>query len=97
MPDLLDRISGIEKNENESAVLQEKIDRLTELVEKQKIIISDQNKIISQQEGKISGMVDIPDDIQELRSLVGEQRGRIMELEVKFEHTKGLQSQAENE
>ena len=63
--DLKNLIDGIESSEKETAVLQAKIDRLKEFVEKQNKVITDHEDIIEEQKAKISRMYDIPDDVLE--------------------------------
>ncbi|MBD3337713.1 MAG: hypothetical protein GF353_01305 [Candidatus Lokiarchaeota archaeon] len=94
---LKDIIDNVEAEESETAKLEEKIERLTELVEKQKKIISEQTEVLDQQKLRLSKMVDVPDDIRELRDIIGTQRGQINEREIELEHTKGLLVQAQKE
>lgn len=87
--DLRDIINGVESNEKESAVLQTKINRLTELLEKQKRVMRDQEDVIASQKQKISRMYDIPEDVLELKELIVTQRATITEKESQIEHAKG--------
>ena len=75
--DLKSKLDAIEQTEQKEAELQSKVDRLTELVERQKKVIADQSEIIEQQKAKLTGVQEIPDDIYELRELIGTQRARI--------------------
>ncbi|MFW9952391.1 MAG: hypothetical protein ACFFKA_19910 [Candidatus Thorarchaeota archaeon] len=97
--DLRKTLDSIESNEKEMANLQAKVDKMTALVERQKRIISDQEGIIEQQKTKLSKMTDIPEDILELKELIGEQRHLINEKELELEYAKGevVQSQKELE
>ncbi|MFX0025028.1 MAG: hypothetical protein ACFE8M_01340 [Candidatus Hermodarchaeota archaeon] len=95
--DLKNLIDGIESNEKETAVLQTKIDRLKELVEKQKKIIKAYEDIIEEQKTKISRMYDIPDDVLELKELIVNQRALINEKERELEMTKGNVIEAQRE
>ncbi|MBD3194664.1 MAG: hypothetical protein GF317_06395 [Candidatus Lokiarchaeota archaeon] len=98
MPDdLKDVLDNIEESEKESAKLQEKIDRLTELVQKQKRIISEQEQIIEEQRGKAQDALEVPDDIIELKEMIGAQRALLNEREMELEHAKAAQAQAEKE
>lgn len=87
--DLKDMIDGIESGEKQVATLQSKIDRLQELVEKQKAVINSQENIIDDQKVKISRMYDIPEDVLELKELIGTQRALLNERETELEHARG--------
>jgi chromosome segregation ATPase len=86
---LKDAIDGIESSEKETAVLQSKIDRLQELMEKQKRVINNQEKIIEEQKVKIARMYDIPEDVLELKKLIGTQRALLTEKESEYDLAKG--------
>ena len=87
--DLLTAIDNIESSEKETAVLQSKIDRLLELLEKQKRVIQNQENIIEKQKVKITRLYDIPEDVLELKELVGTQRARLNQKESDLEFAKG--------
>ncbi|MFX0047260.1 MAG: hypothetical protein ACFE8G_03740, partial [Candidatus Hermodarchaeota archaeon] len=74
---LRDAIDSIESSEKESAVLQSKIDRLQEVIEKQKQIINGHERVIEEQKVKIKRMYDVPEDVLELKELVGTQRATL--------------------
>ncbi|MFX1411503.1 MAG: hypothetical protein ACFFA6_14220 [Promethearchaeota archaeon] len=95
--DLKNMLDDLEASEKETAVLQSKVDRLTELVQRQKRIMSDQENVIEEQKDKISKMYDIPEDILELKEIIGEQRQLLNEREVELEHSKGEEVQAKKE
>ena len=95
--DLRNKLDDIESSEKETAVLQSKVDRLNELLGKQKRIISNQESIIEEQKEKISKMYDIPEDILELKEIIGEQRQLLNEREVEVEYSKGEVAQAKRE
>jgi DNA repair exonuclease SbcCD ATPase subunit len=95
--DLRKALDTIESNEKEKANLQSKVDKLTALVERQKRIISDQEGIIENQKSKLSKMSDIPEDILELKELIGEQRHIINEKELELEYAKGEIAQSQKE
>jgi chromosome segregation ATPase len=86
---LKDKIDGIESSEKETAVLQSKINRLQELVEKQKRVMQEQEIIIEEQKSKIAKMHDVPADILELKELIGSQRALLNEKEKDLELAKG--------
>ncbi|MHA1476606.1 MAG: hypothetical protein ACTSPU_00250 [Promethearchaeota archaeon] len=87
--DLLNAIDNIESSEKETAVLQSKIDRLLELLEKQKRVIQNQENIIEEQKVKITRLYDIPEDVLELKELVGTQRATLNQKESDLEFAKG--------
>jgi chromosome segregation ATPase len=87
--DLKNAIDGIESSEKEAAVLQSKIDRLLEVLEKQKRVIQNQENIIEEQKVKITRLYDIPEDVLELKELVGTQRATLNQRETDLEFAKG--------
>ena len=95
--DIKNVIDGVESSEKEVSILQNKIERLTELIEKQKLIMSEQENLMRQQKNKISDMFDIPEDIVELKELIGSQRAIINEKEIQYEYAKGEAAQAVKE
>ncbi len=95
--DLKNVLDKIEANEGVNSRLEEKVEKLTLLAKKQKKIIADQTGLLDKQKQQISKMVDIPDDIRELRELIGTQRGQINEREIELGQTKGLLIQAQKE
>ena len=86
---LLDAIDGIESSEKKSAVLQAKIDRLQEFLDKQKRIIQNLEDLIEDQKIKINRMYGVPEDVLELKELVGTQRDMINQRETDLELAKG--------
>ncbi|MFW9823201.1 MAG: hypothetical protein ACFFE4_09715 [Candidatus Thorarchaeota archaeon] len=95
--DLRDVLDNIESSEKKTATLQSKVDKLTALVERQKKIISEQEVIIEAQKGKISKMSDVPEDILELKELIGAQRQQLNEKELELEYAKGEIAQSQKE
>jgi chromosome segregation ATPase len=95
--DLKNLIDGIESSEKQTAVLQSKIDRLNEFVEKQNKVIRDHEDIIEEQKTKISRMYDIPDDVLELKELIVTQRALINDKERELEMSKGNVVEAQRE
>ena len=86
---LLNAIDGIESNEKESSVLQAKIDRLQEMIDKQKRASEDLQDIIDDQKIKIDRLYNVPEDVLELKELVGTQRETIKRGEKDLELAKG--------
>lgn len=86
---LRDAIDSIESSEKESAVLQSKIDRLQEVIEKQKQIINGHERVIEEQKVKIKRLYDVPEDVLELKELVGTQRATLNQKEIDLELAKG--------
>ena len=85
---LLDAIDGIESSENESAVLQAKIDRLQEMIEKHKRVTENLEDIIDNQKIKINRLYNVPEDVLELKELVGTQRETLKQRETDLERAK---------
>ena len=97
MGDLKDMLDNIDSSEKETAVLQTKVDKLMRVIEKQKVVITDLEKLLSEQKTKSSGMMEVPDDIRELKGMIGEQRAIINEKDSEIEHVKGDLIQAQTE
>ncbi len=95
--DLKNMIDNIESSQDSTSRYEEKIERLTELSSRQKKIIADQTLLLQKQKIKLSKMVELPDDIRELREMIGTQRGLLNNRETELEHTKGLLVQAQKE
>ncbi|MHA2130938.1 MAG: hypothetical protein ACW99L_13285, partial [Promethearchaeota archaeon] len=95
--DLRDVLDNIESSEKQTAILQSKVDKFSSLVERQKRIISEQETIIETYKGKISKMSDVPEDILELKELIGAQRQQLNEKELELEYTKGEVAQSKKE
>ncbi|MBY9017626.1 MAG: hypothetical protein KGD66_02230 [Candidatus Lokiarchaeota archaeon] len=95
--DIKNTLDNIESSENLVANAQAKANRLQELIEKQKRVISDQDVIIEEQKSKISRMYDVPEDILELKELIGTQRALLNEKEMELDHAKGNVIQIETE
>ena len=87
--DLKNVIDNIESSEKESAILLSKMDRLKEMIDKQKRVLTEHEKIIEEQKIKITRMYDIPEDVLELKELVGTQRAMLNQRENEMELTKG--------
>lgn len=86
--DLEKIISSIGQEEQAAAQKQVQIDRLKQLVEKQKKEIAERDAIVRDLQQKVGGMYEIPADVEELKRLLGEQRTTInakdRELEIAF-------------
>ncbi|MHA2400284.1 MAG: hypothetical protein ACXADU_15525 [Promethearchaeota archaeon] len=95
--DLKNVLDNIESSEKQKAILQSKVDKFSALVERQKKIISEQELIIDQQKAKLSKMSDVPEDILELKELIGEQRQQLNEKELEMEYAKGEVAQSQKE
>ena len=87
--DLKNVLDNIESSEKESAILQSKMDRLKEMIEKQKRVLKEHENIIEEQKIKIARMYDIPEDVLELKELVGTQRANLNQREREIELAKG--------
>ena len=87
--DLKNVLDNIESSEKESAILLSKMDRLKEMIEKQKTVLTEHETIIAEQKIKIARMYDIPEDVLELKELVGTQRAMLNQREREIELAKG--------
>jgi len=87
--DLKNVLDNIESSEKESAILLSKMDRLKEMIEKQKRVLTEHETIIAEQKIKIARMYDIPEDVLELKELVGTQRAMLNQREKEIELAKG--------
>ncbi len=87
--DLKNVLDNIESSEKESAILLSKMDRLKEMIEKQKRVLTEHENIIEKQKIKITRMYDIPEDVLELKELVGSQRAMLNQREKEIELAKG--------
>lgn len=83
--DLEKVLAGISKTEQKSAIKQAQIDRLRELSEKQKRVISEQEGLLQEQQQKIDSMFDVPADVEQLKRLIGEQRAQLNDKDQKLE------------
>ncbi|UYP44446.1 Chromosome partition protein Smc [Candidatus Lokiarchaeum ossiferum] len=72
--DLENIISSIGQEEMAVAQKQAQIDRLKQLIIKQKTEMAEQQKLIQELQGRINNMYDLPADIEELKRMVGEMR-----------------------
>lgn len=91
---MLNQISDTEKKIAEKQV---QIDRLKELVDKQKKIIDDLNKSLQENKGKMEKMYDMPADVEALKRLVGTQRAEINDKDSKLEIAYGRIAELETE
>ncbi len=87
--DLKNVLDNIESSEKESAILLSKMDRLKEMIAKQKRVLTEHENIIEEQKIKITRMYDIPEDVLELKELVGTQRAMLNQRENEMELAKG--------
>ena len=95
--DLEKLIAGIGQEEQATAQKQVQIDRLKQLIEKQKKEMADQQKMIQELQGKVNNMYDLPADVEELKRLIGEQRGEIDEKDHNLEMANAQLAQNEIE
>ncbi len=95
--DLKNLLDNIESSEKESAVLLSQMDRLKEMIEKQKRAITQHENIIEDQKYKIDRLYNIPTDVLELKELVGSQREMLTQRENEIELGKGKVLEVQNE
>ncbi len=77
MPDIDDLISEIDKKQKSNASIKDQVQALKTKnlsLEKELVELKKENQELK---GKISGMVDFPTDVLELRSIIGRQRAQI--------------------
>ncbi len=94
---LRDMLDSIDSKEKESATLQQKIEKLMLVIEKQKTIISDLETLLDEQKSKSADLVEVPEDIRELKAIIGELRVIINEKDTELDHVKGDLVQARTE
>ncbi len=95
--DIKDVLEKIEEREGEVSTLEAKIERLTELVERQKKVITEQEHIIEEQKKTQTEALEVPEDIRDLKEIIGMQRALLNEKDMELEHAKGAASQAQKE
>ncbi|MFX1237533.1 MAG: hypothetical protein ACFFAS_05550 [Promethearchaeota archaeon] len=94
---LKDMLDNIDSHEKESATLQQKIEKLMLVIEKQKTIISDLETLLDEQKSKSAELVEIPEDIRELKAIIGELRTIVNEKDTELEHAKADLVQVQTE
>ena len=95
--DLKNVLDNIVSSEKESAILRSKMDRLKEMTEKQKRLLIDYENIIENQKKKIDRLYNIPEDVLELKVLVGSQREILYQRENEIKLGKGESLDIQNE
>ena len=90
-------ISNIGQEELAVAQKQAQIDRLKQLILKQKKEMAEQQKIIDELNGRIQNMYDLPADVEELKRMVGEMRAEINEKNSQLEMTFGTVAERDAE
>ncbi|MBY9007965.1 MAG: hypothetical protein KGD63_14585 [Candidatus Lokiarchaeota archaeon] len=95
--DLKNMIDGIEDSEDKQSRLEAKIDRLTELTNKQKKVLIEQEQMLEVYKEKITSDMDIPPDIVKLKELIGAQRAELKEKDMEGEYLKGAKAQVDKE
>lgn len=95
--DLEDIISNIGQDEMVAAQKQAQIDRLKQLVKKQKNEMTEQQKIIDDLKSRIENMYDLPADVEQLKRMIGEMRAEINNKDAQLEMAHGDVAQHEAE
>ncbi len=95
--DLESIISNIGQDEMVAAQKQAQIDRLKQLVKKQKNEMTEQQKIIDELKGRIENMYDLPADVEQLKIMIGELRAEINKKDSQLEMAVGDAAQHEAE
>ncbi|WP_457559459.1 hypothetical protein [Candidatus Harpocratesius sp.] len=83
--DLENIIDSIGQEELEIAQKQAQIDRLKQLIVKQKNEMAEQQKLIDELQSRISNMYDLPADVEALKRMVGEMRAELNEKDNQLE------------
>ena len=95
--DLENIISNIGQEELVVAQKQAQIDRLKQLIIKQKNEMAEQQKIIDELNSRIHNMYDLPADVEELKRMVGEMRAEINEKNSQLQMAYGTVAEHEAE
>lgn len=95
--DLENIISNIGQDEMVAAQKQAQIDRLKQLVKKQKNEMTEQQKIIEDLNARIANMYDLPADVEQLKRMIGEMRAEINNKDAQLEMAHGDVAQHEAE
>ncbi|QEE17262.1 hypothetical protein DSAG12_03094 [Promethearchaeum syntrophicum] len=95
--DLENIISNIGQEELAVAQKQAQIDRLKQLIVKQKNEMAEQQKIIKDLNNRIHNMYDLPADVEELKRMVGEMRAEINDKDSQLQMAYGTVAEHEAE
>lgn len=95
--DLENIISSIGQEELAVAQKQAQIDRLKQLMVKQKNEMTDQQKIIDDLNNRMHNMYDLPADVEELKRMVGEMRAEINDKDSQLQMAYGTVAEHEAE
>jgi chromosome segregation ATPase len=80
-----------------AAQKQAQIDRMKQLVKKQKKEMQEQQKLIADLQNRVDNMYDLPADVQQLKTMIGEMRGEINRKDSQVEVAMGDAAQNEAE
>lgn len=95
--DLKDMIDGIENSEQKMSILEEKVTRLTEITNRQKKLINDQEQMLEVYKEKVSMDMNIPPDIVKLKEIIGTQRAQLKEKDMEIEYLKANKAEVQKE
>jgi len=95
--DLENIISSIGQEELAVAQKQAQIDRLKQLIVKQKTEMTEQEKIIKDLNNRMHHMYDLPADVEELKRMVGEMRAEINDKDSQLQMAYGTVAEHEAE
>lgn len=93
--DLENIINSIGQEELEVAQKQAQIDRLKQLIVKQKNEMEEQQKLIDELQNRIKNMYDLPADVEALKRMVGEMRAELNQKDSQLEMAYGTIAQQE--
>ena len=80
-----------------AAQKQAQIDRMKQLVKKQKNEMQEQQKLITELQNRVENMYDLPADVQQLKTMIGEMRAEINRKDSQVEIAMGDSAQNEAE
>jgi chromosome segregation ATPase len=95
--DLENLISSIGQEEMAVAQKQAQIERLKQLVLKQKNEMQEMQRLIDELNGRIESMFDLPADVEELKKMIGDMRAEINRKDNQLENAYAIAGQHEAE
>ncbi|MHA1519157.1 MAG: hypothetical protein ACTSRK_03145 [Promethearchaeota archaeon] len=95
--DLENIISSIGQEEMQVAQKQAQIERLKQLILKQKNEMGEQQKLVDELQGRINNMYDLPADVEALKRMVGEMRAELNQKDAQMEIAYGTVAQQEGQ
>jgi chromosome segregation ATPase len=98
--DLENLISNIGNDEVVTAQKEAQMDRLKQLIKKQKKEMGEQESLINELQSKVNNMFELPADVEELKAMVGDQRAELnsknQQLEMMYGQVAGVEAELKN-